>query len=346
MISRAVLVVLMRVELVILLVSLVLFFTHGLWLFLYERRRARVVGDARLRLARAINSPKFSTDDVRGLARVPDEAKSTVFLELARNLSGERKDHLRAVARASGLVDYARGLTRSWLWTRRLRGARILAQLDQADPVIRDLLRDSSAAVRVQAAEWAASQPTPLIVTALLELLADPTTQARFAVEDALLQLGTSIVPQLQEFLERKQGEAVTAGLMVATAIGDTRFLPIALRHSGSPDTRIKGAAMRLLGVLGGNDAASRLGTLLEDPDPGIRGSAAAGIGKLRGWEWAPRLEGLLSDPEWRVRREAAFGLREIGGPGILLLRRAASSANRLTAEIAQLALDVPAGAR
>ena len=38
--------------------------------------------------------------------------------------------------------------------------------------------------------EWAAAQPSVILISAMLKLLADPATQARFAVQNALLRMG------------------------------------------------------------------------------------------------------------------------------------------------------------
>ncbi len=346
MISRELLDKLMYAELAILIASLSMLFSHGVWLFFADRRRERLTTEARRRLSLALSEESVSPLDASFFNGLPKGVKTTVFLELARNLAGEKKEQLRGIARASGFITDARRLTRSWFWRNRLRGARILAQIGQPDPVMRTLLRDPNLAVRAQAAEWAALHPTPAIVDELLEALGEPLTEARFAVEDALLQMGAGIVPQLGEFLKLRSGAAAEAGLGLAAAIGDGRLLEAALNHSGAAEPEVKCAAVGLLAAIGGSAASERLGALLDDGDGGVRAAAAAGVGRLKDWVWAPRLGRLLSDPEWRVRRDAAFGLREIGGPGVLLLRRAAGSSDRNAAEIAQLALDVPAGAR
>lgn len=342
MINPRILDLVMQIEIGLLVFSVALFFSHGAWLYIISQRTTAQLINARSAMVRIVSGMAGSPADILLLKRLPRKVKTTAFLEMSRNLSGDAKDRLRTAARAVGLVDTARDYCSSRSWKYRLRGARLLTNLDERDDAVRMLLRDPHPDVRAQAAEWAAIQPTPAVIGEMLALLGDPDTEFRFAVQDALLRMGRDVVPHLSEYLEKSDGVAAELGLELAAAIAEPRFVGAGLQHSVSKTPPIRAAAARLLASIGSDDSKNRLTELLEDPDPEVRAAAAAGLGKMRYWAAALQLSRMLADPDWHVRRESGLSLRRIGGPGMLLLRRAATSTEPMVADIAQLILDTP----
>ncbi|MGI9141456.1 MAG: HEAT repeat domain-containing protein [Gemmatimonadaceae bacterium] len=346
MIDEKVLNVVMWSEVFLLVFSVVVFFLHGLWLHLTGKRDARLTSAGRQCLVRLL-SPEGTQSplDTETLRNLPRDIQTTIFLEISRNLAGTGKDQLKRIARETAVFEHARVMCSSRRWTRRLRGARLLAQMDESDPLVKQLLRDRHPAVRAQATEWAAAQPTTAVLDDLLDLLADPDTLSGFAVQDALLRIGRQAVVPLVRYLDNHSGSAAVAGLRIASAMAEPAFIPPAVFHSHADLAPVRVAAAHLLGSVGGVEAAERLATLVEDPDPDVRAAAAAGLGRMSHWPAASRLAGLLNDDHWAPRRAAALALRAIGGPGILLLRRSLTSPSQRVADIAQLALDMPLAA-
>ena len=343
--NRSLLDIVMMVEIALLVFAVVVFFAHGLWLFVSQKRFLRDMTAARDSLTHLLTRGTINVEEIEALRRIPRDAQVAAFLEASRNLTGTGKERLRFVAREVALLDRARKLCESGRWTRRLRGARLLARMDVADPLVEKLLADPNPAVRAQAAEWAAAQPSPSVISIMLTMLADPATQARFAVQDALLRMGVTIADPLASFLETHSGLPAEAGLRVAEALAETRFLPAALRHSASEDVGVRGAAANLLGAIGGADSAARLTELLKDPDSLVRAGAAHGLGRMQHWPAASQLAGCLRDPAWRVRRDAGLALRALGAPGALFLRRAVKGDDPFAADMSQQVLDLPAAA-
>ncbi len=179
----------------------------------------------------------------------------------------------------------------------------------------------------------------------MLKMLADPATQARFAVQDALLRMGAIVAEPLAEFLETHSGSPAESGLRVAGALAEARFLPAALRLSTADEAGVRVAAANLLGAIGSAASAERLTELLKDPDSSVRGAAANGLGRMQHWPAASQLAESLRDRTWRVRRDAALALRAIGAPGVLFLRRALKGDDAFAADMAQQILDLPATA-
>jgi HEAT repeats len=175
--------------------------------------------------------------------------------------------------------------------------------------------------------------------------LADPATQARFAVQDALLRMGSIIADPLATFLETHSGLPAESGLRVAESLAEPRFLPAALRHSTSEKIGVRTAAANLLGAIGGAESAARLIELLKDPDSVVRAAAAHSLGRMQHWPAASQLAECLQDRTWRVRRDAGLALRALGAPGALFLRRALKGNDPFAADMSQQVLDLPAAA-
>jgi len=335
----------MLVEIALLAVAVGVFFAHGVWLFVTQKQFLRDMTAARDSLARLLTRGTINIEEIDALRKAPRDAQVAAFLEASRNLTGMGKERLRFVAGEVSLLDRARKLCESRLWTRRLRGARVLARMDVADPLIEKLLADPNPAVRAQAAEWAATHPTASVISIMLTMLADPATQARFAVQDALLRMGATVADPLASFLETHSGLPGESGLRVAESLAEPRFLPAALRHSASVEVGLRSAAANLLGAIGGAAAAERLTELLKDPDSRVRAAAAHGLGRMQHWPAAAQLADCLRDSAWGVRRDAGLALRAIGAPGVLFLRRALKGNDPFAADMSQQVLDLPTAA-
>ena len=345
MVNEGLLNIVMLVEVGLLAIAVVLFFTHGVWLFLTEKRQRRQSKVARDSLAQIVTRGTVHVEQIETLKSLPPDVQVLAFLEISRNLTGTGKERLRFAAQQIGVIDRARKLCTSRLWQRRLRGARILSQLDVADPLVQALLADKHPAVRAQAAEWAASQPSVPVISSMLALLADQATQARFAVQNALLRMGSVVAEPLGVFLESQSGRAAEAGLRVAESLAEPSFGPSALRLSRAEDIGIRVAAAKLLGAIADAAAAERLMEMMGDVEARARAAAAEALGRMQHWQAGSRLATGLRDRTWRVRRESGLALRSIGAPGVLFLRRALKGDDRFAADMAQQVLDLPEAA-
>ena len=345
MVSERLLDVIMLVEVALLALAVSLFFLHGVWLQLTARRMEKLSKIGRESLARLATRGIVNVEDVEVLKNLPPDVQNITALEISRSLSGTGKERLRFVAQQIGVIDRARALCQQQRWARRLRGARILSRLDVPDPLVLKLLADPHPAVRAQAAEWAAAQPSVEVISAMLELLADPATQARFAVQNALLRMGNVLAGPLSTFLETHSDRAAEAGLRVAESVAEPRFLASALRLSRAENIGVREAAAKLLGAIAGAEPAARLVEMLADGDSHVRAAAASALGRMHYWQAGSQLAERLRDQRWHVRREAGLALRAIGAPGTLLLRRALKGDDRFAADMAQQVLDLPEAA-
>ena len=352
MIAVSTLQIMLAVESALLLIAFLLLVVHGIWLSVNARRRARQTLAARAVIIPMLTAPATNgaTDDgvaahaaaIAALRAMSPDFVADVCLEMSRDLTGAGNTALRELASEAGLLTRAQRECHSRWWSRRLHGARLLSQLGGPDPVVRTLLRDEHPAVRMQTVEWAAGLGTPELIDDIVELLALPELHSRFAVQDAVLRIGDPAIESLVQYLDSHTGTAASAGLDVARTMPDARFLPAAINGLASDSAGVRSSAVRLLGIIGGSDGATRLADLLDDEDAEVRVEAAKALGRTHHWPASSRLARAMEDSSWDVRYAAGEALRAMGAPGLLQLRRLRGSPDRYAAGMAKLILGIP----
>lgn len=327
--------------------AIAMLFGHGVWTRIFERWSAPRLARARTAL---YDAPRYGSRKavLAGLHTLPRRLQVRVLSELARSPEGPDRDAITGIARDAGLLRNAERMAHSRWWWRRLRGARHLTVFGADEILVLSLLRDPHVAVRVQAAELAANHPTPAVINALLDGLDDPAAGHRFAVQDALLRLGPIAVPPLASCLERGTGTALAGALAVAEGMAEPAFSRAAIRLTDNGDPIVRERAVALIGAIGELDGAEAVTRRLEDAVAAVRTAAARALGFMKHWPAAPAIAGLLRDRSWEVRHAAGLALRDLGSPGLLLLRRSREDDNLFAADMARQVLDLPgtAGAR
>lgn len=346
MVSTQVVVLVLVVEAVALMVGLALLAGHGGWWALRERRLAPRVLAARAEIiAQLIDRPGEELP-LALLDGLPVSERLRVLGEVEHSVGGAQRAAVGDLARRAGMLERAGRLCRSRRWRSRLRGARIHTLLGGGEEEVPRLFDDRHAAVRAEAATWAAAHPRPDIVARLLELLGDEATLCRFTVKDSLLRLGPAAVDPLARFLASASGERATAGLEVAATLSDPRLLDAAFRLLHAEDAQTRRRATDVLGAIGGERAAAAVAAALDDRAPEVRAAAAQAIGTGQNWSVAPQLAAAMRDSSWDVRRAAGLALRELGAPGELLLRRILLDEDRFAGDMARLMLETPVTSR
>jgi hypothetical protein len=331
--------------------GLLLLFGHALAIEVIRRRRTPRIEAGRSALYALLSpasedsgSQESRTVLLERLRRLSGAEQEAVIAPIARRLSPEACAPLSVIADEVGLLDRASRWCRSRRWWMRLRGARLCSSLCSTGPLMLDLMNDSHPAVRAQAADWAARSATPEVVERLLEMVDDSAALSRFAVQDALVRLGNQAVEPLASFLEKRSGPEIEPAIRVAATIPHPLFLNAAIRHAESEQPAVRACAMRLLGSIGGPEVARQLERHLEDPSADVRSAAVRALGRIGQWTRAPEMAARLRDTSWDVRRSAGLALRELGSPGVLMLRRMTTDENRFAADMALQVLDLPAG--
>ena len=322
--------------------ALLLIFGHGARLAARRRWSAPRLARGRTVLHALMDGAPVPPATLRTLRALPVRLQVRLVVELASSVAGTQRARLTRLAEEMGLTESAERLCRSRLWWRRLRGIRLLAAVGAGVDAVPPLLDDPHPVVRAAAAEWAVAHPEPGVLDRLFAHLADPSSLARFSVQDSLLRVGSAASEPLLRHLETRSGEAARPALEVAAGLADVRFLPVAVRLCGDADPAVRACAAELVGAIGGGEGTDLLTALLDDPDAGVRAAAVRALGSLRHWPAAPGIALRLRDSAWVVRREAGLALRAVGSPGLLFLRRALDDADPFAADMARQVMDLP----
>lgn len=325
-------------------VALAVLLGHGAWLYARRRRAAPRLARGRAALRGVAEGGEVvGPREMEVLRALPISVRTRLLVELSRTLSGSTGAALHALGRELGVVQRAEAMTRSRLWSRRLRGARVLTVMGGDDEVVLPLFQDPHPFVRAQAAEWAAHHPSPKVVRALLGSLTRPGATHRFTVQDSLLRLGSVAAEPLAEFLAERSGAEAALALQLAAALPHAGMQAPALALSRDPHPPTRAGALRLLAAIGGSEGNAAALACLNDEDEEVRAAALLALGRTGDWASAPEVARRLRDPSWEVRRSAGQALRGLGAPGLLLLRRYLNDENPFAADMARQTLDISA---
>lgn len=347
MVGQQVVLVVLVVEGAVIALAMGLLVGHGAWVALRERVLGRRMAAARVALVSALQGGggEQLAAEATLVRALPLTAQLRLLGDLAPSITGAQRQGLTEIAADAGLLERAARSCRSRRWKQRLRGARLFTLLGGGDAVVPALFDDPHPEVRAQAAAWAAGHATPEVVARLLEMLNDEQTLCRFTVRDSLLRIGRPALEQLACYLDTHSGVRALAALEVAVWLPDARLLDCALRLTGDELAGTRARAARLLGSLPGERAPEVLVGLLLDPSPEVRAAAARSLGRIHHWPAAAPLAEALGDSAWDVRLQAGLALRDLGSPGLLMLRRSKGAADRFAADMSRLVLDLPEGA-
>lgn len=326
-----------RVEAVALAMLVVGLLGHAALLSWREPRQSARRSAARRLLAAAATDATAMPGALASLASFPADEQRALVGGLAPLLAPSERASLHRMAADVGLIRRAERDCAHRDWGRRLRGAALLTAVGGGEAIVAGLLRDPNPLVRAQTAAWAADHRSVDVTAALIDGFADEGNEARFACGYALAQARGAALDQIVARCLAEERSATAVAL--AHAVRDVRCLPVALRGASDASAELRARSARLLGLLGGSEAASTLVELLGDPAPEVRLAAVAAIGRMGQWTTVAALIAALRDSNAHVRRATVAALRDLGPPAILLLRRAAAGSDPEAAEAARRAL-------
>jgi HEAT repeat protein len=283
---------------------------------LHERRRARI----RARLAPIVervvrgDDPQGAVEEVRPLLAAFGRQERAVAAWLLRDLTADADEGIRARVRDvladSGAVELAERSTRRWMPWRRALACEMLGSIgtERSVPVLEERLDDLRGEVRMAAARalGAIGSPTaaPRLISIFLERRAVPTGVAY----DALRALGPGGADGFRRGLESPDPTVRVASCFGIAANADE----------------------------GGDASAARAAlvqVLTEDDNDRVRTAAARGLGVVGGATPPGRLVEAARDSEVRVRRAAVAALASFDDPWTVeVVAEATEDADRETA--------------
>ncbi len=323
-------------------------FLAAVFVFLVARRLA----ESRRRARRAAERAALATRirDVLAHRLEPDAFAGTLprgrpsvvtagLQESAQLVRGDQWAALTSAVRGSPWYQRTlRGRTRSRLWWRRLVGTRLLAVVgDERDvPDAVRLVADRHPGVRLAAVQLVRRLPHPPLIESVLEQAIQAPRVTRQHYFDALVAVRVPLGPILQRRLDAPGGAyELRAMLTLAGQMASPELLDRLLAHAASPSADARTQVARALGGYPHPKARDALVALLGDPEWQVRTQAASSLGAIRALDACDPLRRALSDGNWWVRLRAAIALRQLGEPGLAVLREARGGADRFAAEMA-----------
>jgi HEAT repeat protein len=281
-----------------------------------------------------------------------------VLIDYRRLVDGDDGRFIDRMVEEFGIVDALIPRIRMiFPQTARLQAVATLVELADrsAAPFLRSLLDDRNDYVRVHAAHGLARIHDLTSVPLILDLSTRVRPWEAARIADSLVAFGTDAVPLITDWVSDEVGsvrpsvEAVAQSVRVLGLIGGNEAEPLLISLLVAPELEWRIAAASALGRAATDNARGALVTALDDEAWEVRARAVRALASLADETVGPAVVALLSDREWWVRQNAAETLAEIpGGVAHLLAaldspdKFAADSALNQLAEIQQLPPDRP----
>jgi hypothetical protein len=308
-------------------------------------RRARAIASAQERLQPVLRQWLVGVSEAKDVRDVLASLAPSVARDVAIRFSQAALPDAKSKALA-GLVRYdewyrdAMADSRSIFWWRRLESARLIAELGtRADEgVVRSLLMDKHAAVRVGASAALRKVSSPKLIELVLDELPDQPLVVR-SYQMLLLRDQWRIARDI--LLPRLTAEAPVLALPhwlnVAEALALPELLDAATKLAGHTSPNVRLAVARALRGYFNPTTPKVLITLLSDTDWRVRAQAARSLGVLGDPAVVAALAESLTDRIWWVRFRSALSLCQLGEPGRRVLRATRDGTDPYASQMASM---------
>jgi HEAT repeat protein len=274
-----------------------------------------------------------------------------VVLELLPQLRGSDRQVLRDVLAERGVVARAvtdLGARRPW---RRGRAVALLGSAADASHLaaMAARLQDRSLEVRCAAARALGKAGDPAAVGYLLDALSAAQALPHGVAGMALLDLGTTALPQLRDALMDDDPDVRSLAAEIVGVHGDIAAAPAleVLLRDPEEDAAVREAAAGALGRIGSPTSTEPLArALTESPALRLQRVSAEALGRIGDPVAAVPLLAGMASPDVAIRTACADALARLGPEGRSWLEEV-SAGSGAAAEVARAALDdLAAGAR
>lgn len=321
--------------------ALMLYLCFGIGVDALERSRAREEREAMDVLSRALYADKDALGPMLvELRSISNRVLFALALHIPLHFDDLLSQRLLDIIGATTARQKIRRMTRSRLWTRRVRGARLSLILPDADDVTERLLGDPRAPVRAAVIEALGVEQIARFAPQLISALEDRSKSVRFTAQQALLRGDGRLVAPVAHALPELEGDTIERCLEVASNLRDPRLLTIVREFADSPNPRARKLVAQATPFGVPDHQLYFLVTLLNDDDPGVRVAAIESISRLRADWLAGQLGTAMTDRSWEVRRAAGAALARLDSVGLLVLRRTLSGDDPYAHDMARQVLD------
>ena len=281
--------------LVLLAVNAVLFILLVLlrekWV-LYRRRRERVRSRLTPSVERVVSGsdPEGLTEELRPLVAGLSDADRPVAAWLLRDLTRDADEatrtRVRRVVEETGAVKLAERSTRRRTPWRRALACETLGAIgaERSVPVLEQRLRDRRSEVRMAAARSLGEIGSPAAASALAAIFLDRKAVPTGVAYDALRGLGPAGADAFHRGLRSHDPTVRVASCFGVAALAAERDDPdatdaLARLLAGDDNVRVRTAAAKALGVVGGTAPPQALVAAVRDPEVRVRREVVATLG-------------------------------------------------------------------
>jgi HEAT repeat protein len=330
-----------ELALVLVVVSLLGYLLFGTALDLFSSRRDREEHQAMEVLSRALYADRDALPPMMAeLRSISNRVLFGLAVHIPLHFDDLLSKRLLDIIGATTARQRVLRLSRSRLWHRRVRAARLSQILPESQDVTERLLGDSRSPVRAAVIESFGVDKIAQYADELLEALSDGSKSVRFTAQQALLRGDGRLVAPVARALPTMEGEEAVRGLEVASNLRDPRLLPIIRAHADSPNPKVRRLVAHATPYGVQNHELYFLVPLLDDEEASVRVAVIETIARLQADWFAARLGAAMSDPSWEVRRAAGTSLAQLGPVGMLVLRKTVQGDDPYAHDMARQVLD------
>jgi HEAT repeats len=300
---------------------LLLVFLREKWTF-RRRRRERI----RRRLTPAVQrlvsggDPDGGIEELRpqveGLRRKDRPVAAWLLRDLTRSADEASRARIRRVVEEVGAIELAERSTRQWTPWRRALACEILGAIgtERSVPVLESRLRDRRSEVRMAAARSLGAIGSATAAAALARIFLERRAVPTGVAYDALRGLGPAGAHAFDEGLRAQDPTVRVASCFGVAALaaehGDgTADDTLARVLEGDDNVRVRTAAAKALGVLGGTTPPRALVDAVHDPEVRVRREAVTALGHFDEAAYVETLVESAGDRDREVALRAAESL-------------------------------------
>lgn len=289
---------------------------------LFSRRRERIRERLAPILERLVSGADREpmTEELRlviaSLGREERPVAAWLLRDLTRDADEQTRDRIGDILEESGAIELAKRSTRRRTPWRRALGCEILGAIgaERSVPVLVERLHDRRSEVRMAAARalGAIGSPAgaPALTSVFLERKAVPTGVAY----DALRALGRHGAGAFDEGLRSRDPTVRVASCFGVAALaredgGAASVAALVRLLNGDGNVRVRTAATKALGVVGGTTPPRVLLDAVHDPEVRVRREAVAALGRFDEPDSVTTLAELSGDPDREVALRCAESL-------------------------------------
>jgi HEAT repeat protein len=338
------------------LLFLVLVLMREKWVF-YRRRRQRVRAQLAPSVERLVSDddPNGIVEELRprvaNLGRKDRPVAAWLLRDLTRDADEATRARIRRVIEETGATELAERSTGRWTPWRRALACEILGAIgaERSVPVLEARLRDKRSEVRMAAARALGAIGSPAAAAALTRIFLERRAVPIGVAYDALRGLGPAGADAFHQGLRAQDPSVRVASCFGVAALAAERGDPTAAEGlarllEGDSNVRVRTAAAKALGVLGGTTAPRVLVDAVHDPEVRVRREAVAALGHFDEPATVETLAALAGDRDREVAlrsAESLLALRErprAGGRAQAAVARSSSWSVEYAVTVSELA--------